>query len=419
MGSEHTRTQSDVETGRTAPTDEQQPVQEKHPVGGSAITHDVSFESRTMDRLAGFAGSIAHDLNNILSVISGHTALIKEGKVPPEQMPQRIEAIHRATERATGLTRQLLTFSGRTPLLTTRVYLNDALWDMVKLLKETFPSININPLFSTDLPSIIADQHQLNVAFLHVLVNACEAMPHGGTLTMETRYASDEEVARAFAGPGNLPYICIRITDTGSGMDEETRERMFDPFFTTNKTGKGQGFGLSLVYGIVKSHHGHVSVKSELNKGTELIFLLPLSAHRASEVRPEIHQRAREGRTGATILLVEDDDMVLDLLTMILTGHGYDVLTAEDGEDALEVFAHHKDRIALVITDLMLPLIGGIELCKRMREIKPSAKVILTSGRLDPSTRSIMDELRIEAFLPKPYHPASFLKMVKEVLQSA
>jgi CheY-like chemotaxis protein len=317
--------------------------------------------------------------------------------------------------------RQLLTFARKTESLIESVRLNEVIEEMVKLLKETFPkTVALDLKLDKNIPSIVGDANQLHQAFLNISLNARDAMPRGGTLTFTTRTVAGTDCQGRFPDAEKQQYICISVTDTGIGMDEATRRRIFEPFFTTKEKGRGTGLGLSVVYGVVTSHHGFIDVESEVGDGTTFRLYFPIQSHDVVPSTILTTQDKSEVVGGTeTLLIAEDEEMLLDLLRGLFAGKGYTVLTARDGIEAVEVYRQHMDKVALVLMDMNLPKLGGWETYLKLKEVNPKAKVIIASGFVGPNLKSEILKAGAKDFVQKPYIPVEILRRVRRVLDHA
>ncbi len=374
-------------------------------------------QSQKMESIGTLAGGIAHDFNNILGIILGYVSLIRRDRNQPERLDASIDAIGKAVERAAGLVNQILTFAHRTPVAIQAVQANDVLKDMARLARETFPkNITMHLELTEPLPAVAADTNQLHQVFLNLSVNARDAMPSGGTLTYRTMLVAGGTLRRKFNEAGRHPYVCVSLSDTGVGMDDTTRRRLFEPFYTTKRAGKGTGLGLAVVYGIIASHKGFVEVESAVNRGTTFHLYLPVAEEEQTQAE-QVEQEAGAVLGGSeTILLVEDEEMLMEVLSSSLRSKGYTVLAACDGDEALRVFEQHRGDIKLVITDFGLPLRTGFEVFQALRKKAPSLNVVLASGYIDPQQQTMMSAAGVRAFLQKPYQIAEVLKKIREIL---
>jgi PAS domain S-box-containing protein len=376
------------------------------------------LQSQKMETVGRLAGGIAHDFNNLLTVIKGYTqlSLNEIGKDHPLRMD--IEEIKNATERAENLTRQLLAFSRRQIMDMKVLDLNTVIRNLEKMLRRVIgEDIEMSIILTEDLGRVKTDPHQIEQVILNLAVNARDVMPEGGRLTLET---SDVELdeggpkAHLLMAPGR--YVMLSVSDTGSGMTPEVKERIFEPFFTTKGEGKGTGLGLSMVYGIVKQSGGYIWVYSEQGQGTTFKIYLP-------RVDEEVDPLPRQISTGSlpkgneTVLLVEDDPSVRELAARVLRGQGYAILEAANGEEAMQIIrAPVLKEIHLLLTDMVMPQMGGKELGKRFKALYPEAKVLFVSGYTD---KTFIQQEFIEPgvnLLQKPFSPGTLAKRVRDVL---
>ena len=388
-------------------------------ISGQKILEEQLRQAQKLESLGTLAGGIAHDFNNILGIIMGHSALLERLKADPQNLSQSIDAITRATQRGASLVKQLLTFARKSEAIFETVSINDIIREINKLLQETIPkTIIISTSLQQDLPVIVADASQIHQVLLNLCVNARDAMPIRGTLSISTSTVEGEMLSSRFPKVTARQYVRIEVADTGIGMDESTRQRIFEPFFTTKAPGKGTGLGLAVVFGIIEYHTGFIDVRSAPGEGTIFTVYLPIPEH-----APEVSQRARKGVeeiTGGTetILVIEDEEMLRNLAKAILVSNGYTVLTAEDGMQGVEMYQSHQKEIAVVLSDIGLPLLGGQDVFRRIREINPEAKVIMASGFFDPETKSEMYKAGLKNFIQKPYLSDDVLQKIREVIDT-
>jgi len=376
-------------------------------------------QSQKLEAIGQLAGGVAHDFNNLLTAINGYSALARRRVGDDHPISSYLEEISKAGDRASNLTRQLLAFGRKQLLQPLALNLNDVVGDMIKLLKRLIgEDVQLITRPGTDLKQIKADPGQLEQVLVNLVVNARDAMPQGGTVTIETANTKlDGAYAAAHVGvtPGN--YVMLAISDTGTGMDHETQARIFEPFFTTKEKGKGTGLGLSTVYGIVKQSGGNVWVYSELGKGTTFKVYLPQVEE---EVSALAHPPAELGteRGSETVLLVEDEELVRKLACELLTGAGYVVIAANGGEEALSLAREHKEPIDLLLTDVVMPKISGKEVAERLSGIHPETKVLFMSGYTDEAIvhHGILDSHI--AFIQKPFSEHALAHKIREVLDS-
>ena len=345
-------------------------------------------QSQKMEAIGRLAGGVAHDFNNILCVIMSYSETLLD-TLEPGEMRDDIEQIRNAGSRGAALTRQLLMFN-RQQLLEPRVLdLNDVLTDMGKMLQRLLrEDIELISITAPDLGQVRADLGSLEQVLMNLVVNARDAMPSGGKLTLET---ANIELDRGYAldhlgvTPGS--YVMIVVRDTGVGMDAATQARIFEPFFTTKERGRGTGLGLSTVFGIMQQNHGHVWVESAPGAGTTFRLYLPRVDAVATPVRPRGRPTTLYG--SETVLLVEDDDQVRAVALTILKKFGYSVIAARDGDEAQRVCEAHPHRIHLLLTDVVMPGITGPELARRLRGIRPDMEVLCMSGYTDEADRKL------------------------------
>jgi PAS domain S-box-containing protein len=374
-------------------------------------------QAQKLESLGTLASGIAHDFNNILGIILGHASMLEKLPADPSTIRKNVDAILKASTRGAGLVRQMLTFARKTDVLIESVMLNDVVNEVTKLLHETLPrTITVDLDLQGDLPVIEGDATQINQVMLNLSVNARDAMPDGGTLTIAT-YRESGEVLRAKHLKAAAPdYVVLSVADTGIGMDEETQRRIFEPFFTTKERGKGTGLGLSLVFGIMERHNGFVVVQSELGKGTTFHCCFPLP-QRVPELVQVEERTIKEIPGGSeTILVVEDEELLRELVKALLESKGYTVLTAGDGDEALAIFTQRQNAIRLVLSDLGLPKFSGDELYRRLKTLKPDVLLILASGYIEAGMKLEIFRSGVKEFIQKPYNPNEVLRVIRSVL---
>ncbi len=388
------------------------------------ITQRVALEnqllqSQKMEAVGTLAGGIAHDFNNILSAILGYADLIHMKMPVEDPLRTNVEEILESVERAAQLTHSLLAFS-RNQLMTVKaVDLVDLISRLGKMLVRIIgEDIVFRTEFRQKSLSIMADSGQIEQVIMNLATNARDAMPKGGTLTIVAELAEiDETVCAAHGCELQGKYVIITVSDTGMGMSEETRKRMFDPFFTTKDIGKGTGLGLSMVFGIVRQHNGFIDVDSEHERGTTFRIYLP-AIPTVAEEKPEPAPAQSLDKGAETVLVAEDDPSLRKLLQVVLESFGYKVILAQDGQDAVGEFTVHNEEIGLVILDMMMPKMTGMEAYEAIRHMRPEVKALFLSGYTAdtlPGTGVIADGVEI---VMKPILPSDLLRTVRRVLES-
>ncbi len=399
-----------------------------NPVGVQGVARDITErnhleeqfrQAQKMEAVGILAGGVAHDFNNLLTAISGYSDLTLRKMAPDDPLRRNIEGVKSAGDRAAGLTSQLLAFS-RKQVLKPRVHnVNAVITEIEKMLRRIIrENIELRTMLDPELGNIKADPGQVEQVIMNLAVNARDAMPDGGRLAVETKnvYLTEDYVSHHLdVSPG--PFIKISVSDTGSGMPRDVQQHIFEPFFTTKALGKGTGLGLSTVYGIVKQSGGDIVVYSELGHGTTFKIFLPcVDENVQAEKWIDVNQELLTGNE--TILLVEDEETVRDLVREILTGSGYNVLEADSGDAALEMCAAYSEPVHLLLTDVIMPRMGGVELSDRLRALVPDIKMLFMSGYTDDS---IMDRGLLEskeAFIEKPFSPDELARKVRETLDA-
>lgn len=373
-------------------------------------------QAQKMEAVGRLAGGVAHDFNNLLMVISGYAEVILSKLEIDDHLAEKARAIQQAADRATTLTRQLLAFSRKQLLELKVVDVNAIVSDMERLLRPLIgENVELAAKLAPDAGYTRADAGQLEQVLMNLVVNAKDAMPNGGTLTIQTEnilLGDSPRRGQTFIRPGS--YVMLSVSDTGMGMDKETQSRIFEPFFTTKEKGKGTGLGLSTVYGIVKQSGGYVMVQSDLGRGSTFQIYLPHVEGRA-EKHAAPAARAAVGGT-ETILLVEDEESVRQLVRDTLESKGYKVVEAENGESGMKAAVRHEGKIDLIITDVVMPGMGGREMAEEIVKKRPGTKVLFLSGYAEDAILSDGGFDNATAFLQKPFTLQNLSRKVREVL---
>lgn len=373
-------------------------------------------QAQKLESLGTLASGIAHDFNNILGIILGYASLLAHGEPDQEKLKSNVDAVLKATRRGAALVKQLLTFARKTDVQLQPVRLNDVLDELSKLLSETVPkTIEITLNLRKDLPNITGDPTQIHQVLLNLSVNARDAMPNGGRLTLSTHLQRGDAIRNKFPNAAAREYAMLTVADTGGGMDQKTRSRIFEPFFTTKEVGKGTGLGLSVVFGIVESHKGFIDLESEPGMGTTFYLYFPvLQPEEIEQTRAETEKEIPGGTE--TLLVVEDEGALRELLKTALQTAGYVVLTAVDGEEAIELFSHHHDDIKLILSDAGLPKLSGYDIFRKMKSRDPNLKFVLASGYVEPRLKSEIFKEGVKDFVQKPYGIYELLRSVRTIL---
>jgi len=373
-------------------------------------------QSQKMDAIGQLAGGVAHDFNNMLAGILGSAEMLAESTPEEDPRARMVKLIVKASQRAADLTSKLLSFSRKGKLVSTPLDLHRVIHDTVLLLERSIDRrIEIRLELGAPCPMVVGDPSQLENALLNLCINARDAMPEGGLLTLRTREVElDREYcsqARFEVDPGS--YVRLEIQDTGHGIPEEIRERVFEPFFTTKPRGKGTGLGLAAVYGIVRDHRGLLELESRPGQGTCFSLLLPMNDRTLPSPPPETQMPVVGG---GTVLVIEDEDVVRTTASMLLQSLGYTTILASDGLDGLRLYEANRDRIRVVLLDMVMPGISGKETAQRLVALDPSVRILITSGFSTELWATDLEGAGIRGFLHKPYGKVDLAKALELAL---
>jgi two-component system cell cycle sensor histidine kinase/response regulator CckA len=367
-----------------------------------------------MEAIGTLGGGVAHDFNNLLMGIQGRTSLMLMDKDSSHPDFEHLKGIEDYVKSAANLTKQLLGFARGGKYEVKPTDINALIKKTSKMFGRTKKEIKIHGKYQKDVWTIESDQGQIEQVLMNLYVNAWQAMPGGGELYLQTENVTlGEDYVKPFKiEPGK--YVKISVTDTGVGMDEATRQRIFDPFFTTKEMGRGTGLGLASAYGIIKNHGGFINVYSEKGEGTAFNIHLPASASEVGGRRPEVSEDVMHGHE--TVLLVDDEDMIIDVGEKLLQKLGYEVLIARSGKEATEIYEKNKDRIDMVILDMIMPDMSGGDTFDRLREITPHIKVLLSTGySIDGQATEILNR-GCNGFIQKPFNMKQLSGKLREIL---
>ena len=377
------------------------------------------LQSQKLQSIGTIAGGIAHDFNNILGIILGYISIIPSIKENDKRFSDGVNAIKQAVDRGAALVRQILTFARKTDVVFKSVNMPELVHELISMLQQTFPKvITLNANTEKHVPTINADPTQIHQALLNLCVNARDAMPNGGDIIIAIDTVAGETLREKFPLAHETWYESVSVKDTGLGMDETTKSRIFDPFFTTKEKGKGTGLGLSVVYGIIQAHQGFVDVESYPEGGTtiSLYFPIPKASTVEFEERPISEESEFSGTE--TILVVEDEVLLSEMVQILLETHGYKVMTAADGQEAVEIYKKHSNNISLVLSDMGLPKLTGIDEFRKLKEINPKVKLIFASGHIEPEIKKELLQAGAKEFIQKPYVITEVLTKIRRVLES-
>ena len=378
------------------------------------------IHTQKMEAIGILAGGIAHDFNNVLQGISGYAQLLLMRKPPDDPDRDYLARMEELIQVATRLIGQLLIFSRKAEKKIRPLDLNREVTKVMKSLMRIIPrTISVETRLSDDLRGINMDQEQVEAVLMNLVANAIDAMPDGGRLVVETKNTTlDERYCKDHVGTTPGRYVLLTVSDSGCGMDREMLEHIFEPFYTTREVSQGTGLGLAIVYGVIKDCHGYITCSSEPGQGAVFNVYFPVLGNVGkNEDRPaEREKTATAHGCNETILVVDDESPILDIACDILDQYGYATLTAENGEDALQIYKRERDRIDLVILDIGMPGMGGYQCFKELQKIDPAIKIIITTGYYASKRIGEMLEAGAAGFIGKPYRLVDMVKKVRDIL---
>jgi PAS domain S-box-containing protein len=376
------------------------------------------LRAQRLESMGTLASGVAHDLNNILTPILMCAEVLK-GKPLQEDLPALISMIEESARRGANVVKQVLTFAGGIEGERVAIKTSHLIQEMIEIAQKTFPKIiEILGRYPDDLWSIEGDPTQLHQVLLNLSLNARDAMPNGGSLTLGAEnFNVDENYASMMPGAKPGPHVMLRVSDTGGGMPRAMIDKIFDPFFTTKEVGKGTGLGLSTTLGIVKSHSGFISVYSEPGKGTTFKVFLPAAAIQEELAQSKTSIAPIQGN-GELILVVDDEPNILGITRMILEKHKYDVVSANDGPEALAIFAQQMKSISVVLTDLSMPYMDGVALVRSLKKMRPDLSIVASTGQGEQAGVAELQSLGVKNFLTKPYDVPKLLRTVHDALEA-
>lgn len=393
-----------------------------------AIRYDITEQKRIenqllraqrMESIGTLAGGIAHDFNNILSPIMMATEMLQLNDFDKDTR-RWLAIIRENSERGADLVKQVLTFARGMEGERIIVQVKHIVKDLVKILKQTLPkSINVKHEIDPELAIIHADPTQIHQVLMNLCINARDAMPLGGAITITAENVSlDEDYARVHLDAVIGDYLLLTVSDTGVGIPADIQDRIFDPFFTTKEIGKGTGLGLATALSIVRSHSGFINVYSDPGRGTKFSIYIPTAQQEESQRKPVAVSQLPRG-DGELVLVVDDEDNIREIARASLEKFGYRVVTATDGTDAMAIYAQQKSEISVILTDIAMPYMDGTALIRAVRKIDPSANIIAMSGLMNSDQTAELQNLNVNAFLSKPYTAESLLKVLAEILKGS
>ena len=379
---------------------------------------DQLIQSQKMEAIGTLAGGFAHDFRNMLQVVMGSLELIEFNKDLPDYLRTDLDRIRKAATSGAKLVKGMLVFSRKTSVKLEPLNLNKLVEQVESLLTRTIPKmVNIEVVKDPDLSSINGDSTQIEQVLMNLAVNASHAMDDGGTLTIQTQNTVLDEKFCSFLPNTRLGhYVLLSVTDTGTGMNEETVSRIFEPFFTTKEKGKGTGLGLAVVYGIVEQHGARIICESKPSVGTTFKIYFPA----VEEIQEEKYLEKKEPPRGQgeTILMVDDEANILEMAMSLLNDANYRVIAASNAKDAIELYEKHRDEIRLVLLDLIMPEIGGKQCLEALRNMDPNVKVIVLTGYTKRGMTQELKEAGARDFILKPFDTPQLLEKIRKIIDA-
>ncbi|MCH8305619.1 MAG: response regulator, partial [Candidatus Marinimicrobia bacterium] len=375
-------------------------------------------EAQRLEAVGQLAGGVAHDFNNHLAAITGYTELCLMNAEKDSQMAEDLRAILNRARKGANLVGQLLAFSRKQAVSIKAIDLNQIVEETLSFIQPLLgEDIILVQEFDGGIPDIQADPTAVDQIITNLCLNARDAMRGGGQLTISTKLVTiDEKYRKSHINASIGSYVVLSVSDSGSGMDKKTLTRIYEPFFTTKQVGEGSGLGLSIVYGLIKQHRGFIECNSELGKGTEFKIFFPLTKSAINQVELELDEKSTDVRGNETILLVEDDVDVLEIVKRGLEGRGYTVLSAENGRDALAIYKKNRNHIDIIVTDVVLPSMNGLDFSQSVHDMDPDAKILFISGYAEGILKQKFNIKKDIEILKKPFKEKEIALKIREIL---